>query len=72
MKTIRSDVGMYVEFEAVLVHSTEGAILIEYEGKKTWIPKSVNIGLDNYHNDNGDIMIDVCIPEKFAIEKEIV
>jgi hypothetical protein len=51
-----------VDVECELVHETERAILV-YNGKvKVWLPKSVAEFEDGI----------VTLPEKFAIEKELI
>lgn len=47
-----------------IVHETEKAYLIDFGGKKVWLPKSmIEVDIDT---------MTVTMPENLAIEKEIV
>lgn len=54
----------FVEIDAVLVHETEKAMLIDYEGNKVWIPKS-----QAWYDKEDEVFK---MPEWLAMEKELI
>lgn len=57
-----------IDFDYCIVE-TDGAVLIDFEGREVWIPRSCIVGdVPRGNEENGSIEL----PEYFAIEKGLV
>lgn len=68
MKTIKDTDGIeYAILDVTTKHQTDDAVLFDYDGKDTWIPKSV---MEDWPDigDNGEAMVKMW----FAVEKGLV
>ena len=62
-----------IPFEVKFLHQTESALLVDIEGEKVWLPKSI-IEVDEYELDGirkGNIL-EISIPEWLATDKQLI
>jgi len=62
-----------IPFEAKYIHQTEGAVLVNIDGAQVWLPKiAIEYDEDELENAGKGNIISISIPEKLAIDKELI
>lgn len=72
MEPLRRTSGMWCEGTYLFKYVTDRAILIEDDGKDIWIPKSQNTEDSAPYNNGEEMVVDICIPEWLAKEKDMI